>query len=755
MNNYDFSALNDREFEDLANALYEAEHSVRVERFKPGKDQGIDGRYFSPSNNQLVIIQAKHYYASKLPALLTSLKNERLKIDLISPSSYILYTSLALSPKNKEAIARTLHPHIQSSSDIYGLNDLNFLLAKHENIERAYYKLWIASTGVLYNFLNSGVLNRSKLLAQSIVDSERLFVRTKESIDAETKILNKGTVILTGEPGAGKTTIAKHLCAWSAIDNYSIIDISKPEDAFDLWSKDQNQIFYFDDFLGSNYLALLSRDSSSEIFRLIDAVHRDRTKRFVLTTRSVILNSAKQSSDVFRYHNSEIYELEISANTIGYLDKARILYSHIFLRLTDKTQKEAFYSDKNYIKIVRHRNYNPRLIEYITTPERLGQKEPEETWEDILKFLNNPEYIWDRAINTQAHPFVKLLIELVCYAGEEIEESALEQSFERMVDLMLKSNLLSPPVLSFTDAIRLSAGSLLARKVSQNSQIHITTINPSIKDYVFNQRSRDRNFLVFSVLSLESKPSLSLIETQVESKLVSKLVFVYLLKEAIRHIKSKLDFDFLLPRIDFVVKILDLAEKNGIIVDSIFLKEMIALILSLPEIGDVFLVLNFLEKVSDPSELVELTPREEIVHFLGRCLDGNSNKWDLSAVVSFARHVSVEDDDHFIDCLQDSVENYAEDLISDAKIEVMGEFRDPSQAREARDKVYRYVEEGLSEFGGLVDYQFLDDLVDGVDYDDEINDNINNSSYTDDESTPSNSNSDFVSDAQIDDIFHR
>jgi hypothetical protein len=58
---YDFSSLNDREFEDLANDLHEVEYNVRVERFKVGKDQGIDGRYFLKNGRDVVIIQAKHY----------------------------------------------------------------------------------------------------------------------------------------------------------------------------------------------------------------------------------------------------------------------------------------------------------------------------------------------------------------------------------------------------------------------------------------------------------------------------------------------------------------------------------------------------------------------------------------------------------------------------------------------------------------------------------------------------------------------
>jgi restriction endonuclease len=57
--NYDFKTLNDKEFEILVSDLLSRHLSIRVERFRPGKDKGVDGRFFA-APEQETIIQCKH-----------------------------------------------------------------------------------------------------------------------------------------------------------------------------------------------------------------------------------------------------------------------------------------------------------------------------------------------------------------------------------------------------------------------------------------------------------------------------------------------------------------------------------------------------------------------------------------------------------------------------------------------------------------------------------------------------------------------
>jgi len=60
MTAYDLNRVNDKEFEALAVRIVQELIGTRVERFKPGKDAGVDGRFFVVGATE-GIVQAKHW----------------------------------------------------------------------------------------------------------------------------------------------------------------------------------------------------------------------------------------------------------------------------------------------------------------------------------------------------------------------------------------------------------------------------------------------------------------------------------------------------------------------------------------------------------------------------------------------------------------------------------------------------------------------------------------------------------------------
>ena len=81
MTDYDFRQLNDKEFEVLAIELLSASLDKRIERFKPGKDKGVDGRFFSDSGGE-IIIQCKHYIKTGYEGLISKLKTRLCRFTL-------------------------------------------------------------------------------------------------------------------------------------------------------------------------------------------------------------------------------------------------------------------------------------------------------------------------------------------------------------------------------------------------------------------------------------------------------------------------------------------------------------------------------------------------------------------------------------------------------------------------------------------------------------------------------------------------
>lgn len=266
MLNYTFHSLNDKEFEALANDLYCAYTGIHVERFRPGKDKGIDGRLYTTPDQQ-VVIQSKHMLGSGVSKFIKTLKTKELpKVKALNPHSYIVFTSLPLSVTDKEKIHDTFTPYIRSKSDIYAKNDINGLLTQFRNIERAHFKLWLSSTTVLEEIIHKAQKNISYHILEEAIDNQKCYVKTNNHHKAVEKLEQLHTIIIKGEPGIGKTTLAEQVCLEYFMKDFEFINVSNSiEEAYNLLNTEKKQIFYFDDFLGSNYLTAIENKEDSKI----------------------------------------------------------------------------------------------------------------------------------------------------------------------------------------------------------------------------------------------------------------------------------------------------------------------------------------------------------------------------------------------------------------------------------------------------------------------------------------------------------
>src|SRR5690606_23234322 len=218
-----------REFETLGASIIEKVYNLKVETFKSGRDGGVDGRFWIGDKKE-GIIQCKHYLSTPYPQLISKLKKEELaKVKKLNPSNYIFITSKNLSRNNKNEILSLFEPYIQNESDIWGYEDLNLFLSKKENqdiVERNY-KLWITSTSVLDILINNAIKGRSQFTIREIEEKSYRYVVT-ENHNKGFKILEENNVvILTGEPGIGKTTLADNLSILYTAKGYEFCDIEE------------------------------------------------------------------------------------------------------------------------------------------------------------------------------------------------------------------------------------------------------------------------------------------------------------------------------------------------------------------------------------------------------------------------------------------------------------------------------------------------------------------------------------------------
>jgi DNA polymerase III delta prime subunit len=518
MIDYDFSSLNDKEFENLAIDLISLEANKRFERFKAGKDGGIDGRYYKDDGRQ-EIIQCKHYLKSGYSSLMSSLKNknkgknEADKVKLLNPEKYIFITSLPLSALNKKEIKEIFTPYIKKDSDIYGQEDLNDLLKKYPEIEEKYYKLWISSTTVLKRIFNNAIKGRSDFLFQDIKEKIKYYVITENHNKAIKKLESSHTVIITGEPGIGKTTLAKQLALNYIEQDFEFCVISKDiNEAESILRKDKKQLFYFDDFLGSNFLEALEPHADSQIVQFIQRVKKDKTKRFILTSRTNILNRGIGLSDKFKTEKLDKDEFIITVDSLTEFEKAKILYNHIWHSNLPEEYIDEIYQNKRYRKIINHKNFNPRLIEFITDIDRIQLHSAENYWTYIQSNLENPTEIWANTFDNQSNDFVRNIVLLVVFNGNSIEENELQKAYYKLNKLMGLTNN-SHSSIEFENIIKDTVRYFLNRSIDfYTGKPKYKLFNPSIADFILNRYKNNNAILINLFNSLLSEQSLKILE---------------------------------------------------------------------------------------------------------------------------------------------------------------------------------------------------------------------------------------------------
>lgn len=717
MTDYDFRQLNDKEFEILATDLMSKRDGVRYERFKPGRDGGVDGRYFKPGGKE-VVLQCKHWATTPLERLVKYLESVELpKLKTLNPAKYVLVLSNALSRTDKAKIAKLLSPFIEIQSDILGREDLNDLLSKHKEVELRHYKLWISSTTVLLHLLNKPIQERSAFALTEILEEAHLYVPTANHDRALEKLDKFGTVIITGPAGIGKTTLADHLALNYVSRGYSFVRIAEEiREAEAVYESSEKQLFYFDDFLGRNYLEALSGHEGTHIVRFIKRIIRDKTKRFILTSRTTILNQGKLLIDVLQTNNLERNEFEVSIDSFSEMDRARVLYNHIWHSSLEPAFIDELYAGKRYRQIISHRNYNPRLVRYITDSDRLGVCSPGEYWPYAKELLDNPAKVWENPFDAQHDDFGRALVLLVTLNRRPIEQSELAEAYSRFVAHPDKNAMSGRR--DFLQNLRHLSGSLLSRTLIDNHDSLLNLFNPSIGDFVLRRYSTDLPSLRTGFCSLRSTASLQTLLDLEANQLLGSVARASIVKYILQAAR---EYDFVGYSSDYVALALlksaeavaEISPANPIIVDA---ARFIALSDCPKNFADVASALQWCLSNS-------LVTQAEVARFLGKALEKTPDSTELGKLAELIRHLDEDQAQDLWPPLEEATVAYLTDAVHD---EFPDEevFRDlvPGDTRDAERNLSYLVERRLDALGISITDSAVELVMDAFDVSGRMND---------------------------------
>jgi len=619
---------------------------------------------------------------------------------------------------------------MHNDADVLGCEDINDLLRKHRQVERAHFKLWLHSAEVLATLANAAILGRSAFTLQEIRERSSAYVQTASHVLARDKVKKLGVLLITGEPGIGKTTLAEQLCLEYAVDGYQLcVAANQIEELESLYQDEAKQVFYFDDFLGSNFLSALNRHEDTHIVSFIRRVTKDRNKKFILTSRSTVLNRGKTLTDRFRIEKLDQHEFEIEVKSLSELDKARILHSRLWFSGIPREYLEVIIGQRKYWKIIQHTNFNPRLIAFITDPSRFNGVLPADYWGYVEGTLQNPIDVWDHVFNSQLTDWTRLTVLLAVFAGGSIDERRLRFCYDSLSSNALVKNYVGDA--NFDMGMRVLVGSVLNRRVDGND-ITFSLFNPSIADYVLRKTSNSVSKLCGLLTALFDIRSLNNFDTLRVNGIVAHEVYVDVLRQLCR---TKLALDSLHP--DCVVCEARLCELTlqHCDVGNHAIPEIYRFVHAVSELPACCQYLSAISPILVYELQNQLISEKTIAKLLNGFDAGDMDSEELESVSKLLPLLPENFQSAFDDSLRSAIVDYWQNFLEREIVErdVLSDFFDYEDATHAERLIEEELGRILEDYGITFTQSECDEMLRYVDVGDIINGNIKRASHYDDD----------------------
>lgn len=473
---HDFRQLSPLDFENLVRDLLQDEINIRIESFGPGKDGGVDFRFARAGKT--TVIQVKHYVETSGSALVRAVAKENEKVVRLKPDRYILATSAGLTPALKDKLMAALPDAPLSRMDVLGREDINNLLERHPRVLRQHFKLWLTHTETLDRIVHSGIYNRTDAELEQIKSLVPRFVQNSSVAAAEAILESRGALIIAGEPGVGKTTLARVL-TWLHLDqDWRVFVVDDLKEAMEVCTTGEKRLIFLDDFLGQISLtndAIRTVDQRLPIF--LDRVRNNKDLRFVLTTRRYLLTQAQQQSK--RLASEKVIASELVLNVGAYTRsiRAQIVYNHIYFSDLSREEKSSLLSEEFYLRMIDHPNFSPRLIDLLTTADyQTLQSTPIQ--KVVLRVLDNPAELWETPYRSHLTEDSRTVMRALFFSGRIVPVEKLFQSFKRLSNANVPISD-STAIVRFRQALKPIEGSITSHA---NGFVYFS--NPGLKDFL-------------------------------------------------------------------------------------------------------------------------------------------------------------------------------------------------------------------------------------------------------------------------------
>ncbi|NUU53806.1 AAA family ATPase [Paenibacillus taichungensis] len=494
MPNYDFhNCLSPREFEELVRDIIQIKEQVPFEISGRGKDGGVDLRYWE--GNTKIIVQVK-CYQNNYNQLFNVLKNqEKQKAKALEPSRYILVTSVQLELTQRHKIFDLFDGVIARHDDIIDRVDLNNLLGneKYHNVERTHYKLWISSTNVITSLIDEvvhrDIFAESRWELEEIQRTVKVFVQNPSFGRAITTLEKFRYVLISGEPGIGKTTLGRCLAAYflQRKGYNEFIYADTVGSALRMYKEQEKQVFFFDDFWGDIFKdEKLPHNEEKHLLKFIHRISNSTNKILILTSREYVLQQG-----ITQYQNEQlkrtfnIGKCLLQLKDYSDLVKTKILFNHLYFSRIEWDYVKVIAHGCE--RIINHSNYNPRIVETFLDQGSILYEEvsPSKYYNELLNYLRKPLDFWKSIFMKQTYGS-QLTALILFLSSQPIRLSDLKLSYYSCIEAGRKNNIFIQEFEFESIVAQLEKTMIMTYLEEDTSTILVKFQNPSIKDFLYS-----------------------------------------------------------------------------------------------------------------------------------------------------------------------------------------------------------------------------------------------------------------------------
>ncbi len=237
---------------------------------------------------------------------------------------------------------------------------------------------------------------------------------------------------------------------------------------------------------------------------MVKYVSCHKNKKLIMNSRVTIFQQAKERVIEFRqFAEDEKFKIKIlDMGKLSLLDKGRIFHNHIYF----KGLPEAYYQDilkeYHYGEIVKHANYTPRIMEFVTREYNFKNVSSDHYYEYVLRCLDNPTEIWQDEFSEKLQQEGRIfLTTLYSLTDTSIDEDILKRAFNyrlsqnTLVDTSGNvwedvSEMIEELPQDILNKIRISKSNVKVEKSDVEGYIE-SYLEPSVPEYDHHQTDYD------------------------------------------------------------------------------------------------------------------------------------------------------------------------------------------------------------------------------------------------------------------------